>query len=297
MKPLTPVTEPLDPTLLQASDRYGGFAVARNVVPLFALLALAPVLAARSMALAWALAPLIGLFLYRNTIVMHDCIHGTLFRRPGVNQAVGRLLSAVTGIDLRRFTEQHWKHHRIYGEAEDPQGFHYLGVQHLSRLQYVWHLLKPLLGANLRYTLPESLLHPGNLGPALRRGDALIAVVVQLAILLVVTRGGRYPSLALLPVFSAGTFGLFFSQLRGLAEHGARAAFVQAGLVRSHRVRALERMFLYDLHFNYHTAHHRWPHCPSRHLPAVHERYLEARSPLEPGMFATLIAIGGRTRA
>ena len=147
---------------LQPADWYGACAVLRNVLPLFALLALAPALAARSIAAAWLLSPLVGLLLYKVTIVMHDCVHRTLFRSSRVNDWIGRSLGAVTGIDVRRFRAQHWQHHRTYGRAEDPQGFHYLGVQRLSRSQFAWHLFKPLVGANLRYVLRESLLHPGN---------------------------------------------------------------------------------------------------------------------------------------
>jgi fatty acid desaturase len=276
---------------LQPSDRYGAYAVIRNVLPLFALLALAPVLASRSIAAAWSLAPLVGLFLYKITIVMHDCVHRTLFRSPRVNDWIGLLLGAVTGIDVRRFRTQHWRHHRMYGRAEDPQGFHYLGVQRFSRAQFAWHLLKPLFGANLRYVLRESMLHPQNLLRGLRRGDAVLFLVVQFLLLIVVTGGGRHLHLALLPFVSAATFGLFLSQVRGLAEHGPRSAVDQAEVVRSHCARIVERLLLYDLHFNYHTAHHRWPRCPSRHLPLVHERYLAEHVPLESSMLATAVAI------
>jgi fatty acid desaturase len=282
---------------LQPSDRYGAYAVIRNVLPLFMLLALAPVLAARSIAAAWSLAPFVGLFLYRITIVMHDCVHRTLFRSPRVNDWIGLLLGAVTGIDLRRFRALHGKHHRLYGRAEDPQGFHYLGVQRLSRVQLAWHLVKPLFGANLRYVWRESMLHPENLWRAVRRGDAAVFLAVQLLMFIVVTGGGRYLYLALLPFLSAATFGLFLSQVRGLAEHGSRSAVEQAGHVRSHSARALERLVLYDLHFNYHSAHHRWPQCPSCHLPLVHQRYLAGRVQLEPSMLATVVAIRAGDRS
>jgi fatty acid desaturase len=291
------IPEQLDLEHLQPSDRYGAYAVIRNVLPLFVLLALAPVLATRGVAAAWSLTPLVGLFLYRVTMVMHDCMHGTLFRSSRVNDWTGLLLGAVTGIDVRRFRALHWKHHRTYGRAEDPQGFHYLGVQRLSRAQFAWHLVKPLFGSNLRYVLRESMLHPRNLWRAMRRGDAILFVSVQLLMFTVVTGGGRHLSLALLPFVSAATFGLFLSQVRGLAEHGPRGAVDQAGLVRSHSARILERVLLYDLHFNYHSAHHRWPQCPSQHLPAVHERYLAADVPLESGMLATVLAIRAGTRS
>lgn len=276
---------------LQPSDRYGAYAVIRNVLPLFALLALAPILAARSIAAAWSLAPLVGLFLYRITIVMHDCVHRTLFRSPRLNDWIGSMLGAVTGIDLRRFRTLHSKHHRLYGHAEDPQGFHYLGVQRWGRAQFAWHLVKPLFGTNLRYVLRESMLYPGNFRRAVRRGDAVVFLSVQILMFFVVTGGERYLHLALLPFVSAATFGLFFSQLRGLAEHGSRSEVDQAGYVRSHSARALEQFVLYDLHFNYHSAHHRWPQCPSRHLPLVHERYLAEHVSLEPSMLSTVISI------
>jgi len=285
------IPQQIDLKHLRPSNRYALYAVIRNVLPLFALLALAPVLAARTVAVAWSLAPLVGLFLYKITIVMHDCVHRTLFRSSRVNDWCGLLLGAVTGIDVRCFRARHWQHHRAYGRAEDPQGFHYLGVERLSRAQFAWHLVKPLLGANLRYVLRESMLHPGNFWRGLRRGDALVFASVQLLMFLLVTGGGRYLSLALLPLVSAATFGLFLSQLRGLAEHGSYSAADQAGLVRSHSTDVLERVLLYDLHFNYHSAHHRWPHCPSCHLPLVHERYLAAEVPLQPSMLATVTAI------
>jgi fatty acid desaturase len=281
----------IDLQRLQPSNPYGAYAVLRNVVPLFALLALAPILADRSTAAAWSLAPLAGWLLYRITIVMHDCVHRTLFRNPRVNDWIARLLGAVTGIDVGRFRALHFRHHRLYGRAEDPQGFHYLEVQRLSRARFAWHLVKPLFGANLRYVLRETLLHPVNLRRAVRRGDALLFATVQVLMFLIVTAGGRYLSLALLPFVSAATFGLFLSQIRGLAEHGSRSAADQAGLVRSHSARVIERVLLYDLHFNYHSAHHRWPQCPSCHLPLVHARYLAAEVPLQSSMLATVVAI------
>jgi fatty acid desaturase len=285
------IPKQIDLEHLQPSDRYGAYAIARNVLPLFVLLALAPLLATRAVAAAWSLAPVVGLFLYRLTIVMHDCMHGTLFRSSRMNDWSGRLLGAVTGIDVSRFRALHWMHHRSYGHPEDPQGFHYLGVQQLTRAQFAWHVVKPLFGANLRHVLRESMLHPGNFWRALRRGDAVVFASVQLLMFIVVTGGGRHLSLALLPFVSAATFGLFLSQLRGLAEHGPLGAADQAGLVRSHSVRALERVLLYDLHCNYHSAHHRWPQCPSCHLPLLHARYLAADVPLESSMLATVIAI------
>ena len=136
-------------------------------------------------------------------------------------------------------------------------------------------------------------LTPSNLGVR----QALYGSLGLVLMFFVVTDGGRHLHLAMLPLVSAATFGLFLSQLRGLAEHGSLSVVAQAGIVRSHSARLLERLVLYDLHFNYHSAHHRWPHCPSRHLPLVHERHLAGHVPLEPSMLATVVAIRAGDRS
>jgi fatty acid desaturase len=254
-------------------NRYGWRALGRNALPYLALLGLAPLLRSGSVWAPWLLAPALGLLIYRMTIVMHDCVHHSLFTSREVNLRVGRLLGAVTAIDFTCFTRQHLRHHRNYGRPGDPQGFHYLGLERMTRAGYTWHLLRPLLGYNLRFALPESFLNPRNL--------RLQAVCVQLAIAALVTAGGAYPELALLPFLSAATFGLFFSQLRGIAEHGLAGS----ARVRSHAPNRLDRLLLYDLNFNYHAEHHRHPRHPSRDLPA-----LAARA-LAPGMLRTVAGL------
>lgn len=281
------------PELMTPADSYGWLALARNAVPFIALLAAAPILAARSLWAAWSLTPLIGLFAYRLTFVMHDCAHGTLFLSPRLNRAIGRAIGAITGIDFQSYRTLHWKHHRRYGLPDDPQGFHYLGLQHSSRPARLWHLIKPLLAANLGRTLQESVLNPRNLRRGLRTGEAMTIVGAQLLMLIIVTGAGRRLSLAILPFVSSATFALFLSQLRGIAEHGVSAQ-AQAGWVRSHAPNWIERIFLYDLHFNYHAEHHAWPQCPSRHLPTVHRKYFATGTPLDSSMVATIAALAGR---
>lgn len=75
--------------------------------------------------------------------------------------------------------------------------------------------------------------------------------------------------LALLPFVSAVTFGLFLSQLRGIAEHGVRGTDDPVGFVRSHSPDVLSKLLLYDLNYNFHDEHHRYPKVPSWHLPAL----------------------------
>src|SRR5262245_42338837 len=74
-----------------------------HALPYFVLLAPAPAVARRRALAPWLLSPFVGLFAYRLTIVMHDCIHRTLFEDRALNDRVGTALGAITAIDFRRF--------------------------------------------------------------------------------------------------------------------------------------------------------------------------------------------------
>jgi fatty acid desaturase len=258
----------LKPEWLEPSDAYGWRAIARNVVPLLAFLGVAPALARVNAFAPWLLAPVIGLLLYRVTVVMHDCTHHTLFVSRTINARVGLILGALSGVDFQQFCVQHWRHHRLYGRAGDPQGFHYLELARMTSGGLLRHLLEPLFGLKLPHVIGESLLAPGNLARLLRSGEIVIVAVVQLVVLAVVTGLGRYPILAILPFVSGATFALFFSQLRGIAEH-AQLDASGGPVVRSHQPSWLDRVLLYDVNFNYHAEHHAHPQVPSCHLPSL----------------------------
>ena len=252
-----------------ASNSYAITRVSRNLVPLLALYALAPQLTDLSPGLAWVLTPVIGVLLYRLTMVMHDCGHGTLFTSRRTNVIVGKGLGYITGVDFDRFKERHWEHHRHYGAPRDPQGFHYHGTSALSRSAFAWHVLKPLLGLNVRYVFQESVLAPRNLKKAAITGELIALIGVQSGAALLIT-DGRHLSLAMIPFVAAVTFGLFLSQLRGMAEHGVRATEKDgAGFARSHSPDRIGQLLLYEVNFNYHEEHHRHPGIPSCRLPAL----------------------------
>lgn len=259
--------------LTVASNAYGAVSVFKNLAVLGGLYALAPYLAEQSLWLAWALTPFIGLFIYRLTMVMHDCGHGTLFSLRRANVVVGKFLGFLTGIDFVRFRQRHWEHHKRFGVSGDPQGFHYIGTSRMSRPEFVWHLVKPLLGWNVKRVFSESYLCPENLKTAFANRDFLFILAVQLGVFLLITGTGKHESLVLIPFVGAATFGLFFSQLRGVAEHGIRGTNKHPeGFVRSHPTDWLGKLLLYDTNFNFHEEHHRFPGIPSCHLPKVFER-------------------------
>lgn len=259
-----------NPALYKPSNPYGIYSLLKNLIPLGLIYALAPLLAKVSPLLAWLLMPVVGLLIYRLTMVMHDCGHLTLYSSRRANLWTGRFLGFLTGIDFYCFRNRHWAHHKSYGEPQDPQGFHYNGIVSKSQPEFFWHLVRPLLGCNLKYAITESILAPKNLRKSVQNGDVVFIMLLHLLILGVITNFGQHIHLALLPVVSAGTFGLFLSQLRGIAEHGSRDGPGQRKLVRSHAAEVLGKLFLYDMNFNYHKEHHDHPGIPGCKLPLVH---------------------------
>lgn len=270
------------------SLRYAAAGVARNVVFYLVALAAVPVVAAASPWWAIALMPLVGLSMYRLTMVMHDCLHGTLFVSPAVNRLCGIAAGAISGIEFHAFARLHWAHHRHTGEPSDPQGTDYLRLPGFGP-GIVWHLLLPLTG----YTVFKiwRVMRALPRGPRVQVLALAPLIAVQGCAAFVATSGLAYLWLAPLPILSAATFGLFFAQLRGFAEHVAMPGQPPEGSVRSHRPRFIDRLLLHDLNFNYHREHHLYPNVPSCRLPELHRR-LTAERPgefaLAPGMFATI---------
>lgn len=282
----------LEPALLTPSPRYAAAAIIRNFGLYVVALASVPLLAGWRCWAPFVALPLIGLAYYRLTLVMHDCIHGTLLRRTQANRGLGIFLGALSGIEFRAFSRLHWQHHRIVGQPDDPQGADYLVGWSATPMALVVHLVRPLTGG--------TLFKLGQVFHALERSDprhsaprmAALALVVgaQLGVATTVSDGWRLWWLAPLPIVSAATFGLFFAQLRGFAEHVAMPVVEPEGFVRSHRATMFGGIFLYDLNFNFHREHHLFPAVPSCRLPELHRRLAavgEADDPV-PGMLETV---------
>ena len=288
------VNPPPFPKHLLAPDAgYGWHAVIRNLGGFIALLALTPALAGHWAWVPALLMPALGLMMYRITIVMHDCAHETLFPSRRLNRVVGTLLGAAAGLSFRAYTRLHRRHHQRAGLADDPQGPHYLGDWSRSRARLLWHLLRPLLGCHLLLLrrLPAELAAATELPARHRLGELALIAGLQFAWAAVISRGFHLWWLAPAPILAAATFGLFFSQLRGFAEHAAMPGTDPAGFVRSHRPHPIDRILLHDVNFNYHREHHLHPQVPSRHLPAVQAALAGEQgspTPLPATMFATI---------
>jgi fatty acid desaturase len=260
--------------------------------------------------------PVIGAYVYKLTILMHECCHRTLFRSRSVNDRIGLVCGGFLVTSYDGFCRAHWQHHRHCGTDEDGEDSDYLTLQDASSPQLVMHLLKPLLGVQ------AFRMAVGAVGAILaRRGSAtggegtseppaasaphprpaprptpivspaaqLAAIVAcQIGLALLATGGGRHLWLALAYPVTAGTFGLFFSRVRAFCEHVRLDRHVGECSVRSHLPNPVDRLFFYTLNMNLHVEHHLFPQVPACHLPRVRARLHEAGY-LQPAMTSRFI--------
>ena len=226
----------------------------------------------------WAillLAPFLGAQVYKITIVMHDCCHGSLFSSKATNTWVGTVSGFMIGTDFGGFCQQHWRHHSTYGADEDPQGDDYLHLENAARSALVWHLLRPLIGYNLwkLFLFKSNKSEDATQSASSKRGVFLIGTVsTQLLIAGTATGMFSVPWLVLFYPACAATFALFFSQVRGFVEHVAMPGISPVRHARTHLPNAIDKLFFYTLNFNYHIEHHKYPNVPSCNLPVLHER-------------------------
>lgn len=131
------------------SDLHGWRWTSRIFLPLIIFLALTPwVWATISPIATFPIWIALGILAYKLTIVMHDCAHNTLFATASLNQAIGKICGYVLMSDFQIFRHMHWQHHKKYGADEDPQGEDYLHLTNASKAKLIWHIFKPLFGAN-----------------------------------------------------------------------------------------------------------------------------------------------------
>ena len=264
--------------LLAISNDYGIRAIARVVGLLFGILAITPWLTMwLSPWICVLSAPLLGAQIYKLTIVMHDCGHNTLFTSRRWNRLAGEFCGALLATDLTSFRRLHWQHHTNYGRSDDPQGRDYRDLQQASRSALVWHLLRPLVGYNLFKLIVFGKASKRQSDRLERKALLQMArkvlgiMAAQIIVAALATGFGQIWWLVFLYPVSAATFALFFSQTRGFVEHVAFPDSPSESFVRTHLPNWFDRIFFYDVNFNYHVEHHLYPNAPSCNLPAIHE--------------------------
>jgi fatty acid desaturase len=247
---------------------------------------------------------LLGAYIYKLTIVLHECSHMTLFASRRTSAVVGTVCAGLLGTSYSGYAKAHWLHHKSCGTDEDNGGegdYHLL--EHASALQVLWHLLKPLTGLTFFQAATQYLGVPGR-EPANAGSPAgvrqlttwlLPIVVAQAGIALVITGFGRYWYLALVYPVAGATLGLFFSRTRAFCEHVSSGRLDDQCFVRTHEPFWFDKVFFYTLNMNYHVEHHLFPQVPAWQLPRV-RRELARAGCLSPEMTSPSILRTVRSR-
>lgn len=96
-------------------DRRGLIAASATLVPLLVLWACVPFSAQVSYGLTACVVALISLFLVRAFVLMHECGHGSLFKRAGLNRAFGFAFGVLTAMPQYVWSKHHLFHHTTNG--------------------------------------------------------------------------------------------------------------------------------------------------------------------------------------
>ena len=259
------------------SNVYGTLACAHVGGVIVLLLASAPALAARRPAWLLVTAPLLGSYVHKLSIILHDCSHYSLFASRRANRSVGSVAAALLGTTFDGFRVRHAEHHRRNGDLEDPEGRIYVELSDASPARLVWQLLNPLVGGPvLESVFGKARARDGRPATVTAEAsgslmDRLVPVVVaQAAIALLATRLGTRPGYALLYPAVTATFGVFFNRLRGFCEHLPPPDWCHGAFVRTHLPNPVDSLLFYGVGMNWHLEHHLFPTVPSNKLPQVH---------------------------
>jgi fatty acid desaturase len=216
----------------------------------------------------WALAALgwvpSAVAMNAHILLVHEGMHGVLFRGRGLNRWAGALLAHSVLMSSSAYQVMHLRHHAFLGQAGDPD--EYNNYAKPGPRLWALHCLRLALGSYLYLALIPSLSWPK--ARAAERSRMVQDYALLALLLAVLIHWVPFWILAqawLLPLVLVN----FMMNTRGLTQHSlsnAQDAFLASRSIRSGR---LVRLCL--LNENYHLAHHLYPRVPSYRLHRLHQ--------------------------
>ncbi len=215
---------------------------------------------------------LIGVLIHGMANLMHEGIHGTLFKHRRWDRWYGFIMAVPSLFSITAYGVNHLLHHRHNRTREDPDEFTNVTASKslLSIFYYVWIVFGMVIYS---FRIPYVAITKGS-------AKERIQVVVEHALVLMCLAGivylcwrnGCLDTLVhvwLIPLAVAA----FLGNVRGWAEHtctGPGHPLTETRTVTSNRLFS----FL-NINLNYHLEHHLFPGVPWYNLPKVHRVLLD----------------------
>ncbi len=209
-------------------------------------------------------------------VLMHECGHRSLFKRPKLNDTLGQWLCAYPIMnDMPSYARGHLRHHKSAGTREDPDLPNYQAYP-IAKASFKRKIFRDLTGQTglkiITHLIKGSATAMSN---EKREGSKPLVgqLLVQLAILLVLSIFG----VAWLYLLWAGAYlttFMLFIRLRQVAEHAAVPDLFDLDPRKNTRTVVpfwWERALFAPNMVNYHMEHHFMASVPCYHLKELHE--------------------------
>jgi fatty acid desaturase len=209
----------------------------------------------------------IGMLIHAMAILMHEGIHGSLFRNRALDRGFGFVLGAPALFSATAYRVTHLNHHRYNRTAQDPDEFTNVSKHRwiVVFLFYAWGVVGIVVYV---FHVPIMALLRGT--PRQRLAillEYVLLAMVYAAVILGALHFGRFSIVLhgwIIPLFFANLFGNF----RGWAEH----MMTRPGhpLIQTRTVTSNAFVSFFMCNLNYHLEHHLFPAMPWYHLPRLH---------------------------
>ena len=221
---------------------------------------------------------LIGFILHGLANLMHEGIHGNLFRKPKLDRWLSFLLAAPILVSASAYRVIHVLHHRYNRAERDPDEItnvtHRQGV--LQAIFYVWLFIGMFIYVLARLPWKATYLASSEERKKVL-GEYIVLFMACATLILCALRYGFIEEVLHYWIFP-GIFTALFANLRGWAEH----MLTKPGhpLTQTRTVTSNKLLSFLNVNLNYHLEHHLFPAIPWYNLPHVHrllqEEYQQA---------------------
>ena len=209
-----------------------------------------------------------GFTVFNFTILLHEVVHHTVFRRshPRAERALGLLYAVPSGISASQFTRWHLDHHAELGSDEDDPKRHHLSPKVNKRWYKLLYCTPALFPIYFRAAARESATYPADLRGTIKR-ERMLSTVFHLSVIAGLWYAfgpGAALRTSIIPVFFVFPIAFTLNRLGQHYDIEPDDPAKWGTLMRGHWFWD----FVY-LNSNYHLEHHYFPGVPFYRLPAL----------------------------